>query len=260
MRSREEEIGERDLVGGEGHDRRGVAEDRIGLREGARDEVCEEIAAWARLGDDGVAEAERDVERAERGGEDVAGEDDGVDAARPHRRASGAGQARVVDDRRERVGGDALERGLDAPAHVGDAEPARAGERLLLRRGELAERLRGAEEELDAPLFAERLESRGDRARPLEPVFERIDEAEAHALPPSISSMASEQPRGVAPGARPRSSISPSNLRARSEVWMQAMESRLARSSMRRRPSSPSGSGSRVSGLTTSARTHAGGT
>src|SRR6185436_14032785 len=76
----------------------------------------------------------------------------------------------------------------------------------------------------------------------------------------SSSSIASEQPRGGAPGVRPTSSTTPPAHRPRSAVCTATAPSTLARSSKRKMPSSPSGSGASVSGSTATTRSHGGGT
>src|SRR5690606_19521301 len=232
--ARQEELDEVVVVRRERDDAARVAEDRIDLDEGASEDVRETIAPRARLRDDRVAEEQRQEDRAERRGEDVAREDDRVDAAGPHDRAGRARSLRRLDDGEEGVLGHGLEGGFEPPADVGAPQAARRGERVDVLVHGREEACGGGDQELGPPRRAELLEPLGDGVRALEAILDRVDQAEAHGAPPSISSTASEQPRGVAPLTRPMSSISPPTRLARSEVWMHAMESRLARSSIRR--------------------------
>src|SRR5690349_13413521 len=74
----------------------------------------------------------------------------------------------------------------------------------------------------------------------------------------SISSIAIEQPRGGAPGARPRSSKPPETRRTRSAASTANALSTFARSSMRAIPIAPPATGVSVSGSTGTTRAHGG--
>src|SRR5690606_5125404 len=97
-----------------------------------------------------------------------------------------------------------------------------------------------------------------DGARCVEQPLEPSTHGGAHERASSKASMASEQPRGGAPGARPNSSMPPPQRRTRSRVRIATAESPLPRSTNRASPTSPSGTGASVTGSTGTTESHGG--